>query len=251
MARQIGPLKISGNVGGLNFYQTSTGFYVRMEGCVDAKRIARDPSFKLTRMYNTEFGKASRAGALFRQAFRGPVKSFKDSGYQLRVMQLMTSLKNADTESMLGKRNVSSALSLPGNLQLVCGFEFHATTYFQSVFSARYVTDPQTGAVCFENLVPTRDFIPPRTATHVLLSAYYVQLDFERDIEDSTDTEVCFTLDNLPRNFALNPDNMPTGAGLSVTALKIQFLRDDGDELVPLKKGGVAMKIVEVEWRGI
>jgi len=31
---------------------------------------------------------------------------------------------------------------------------------------------------------------------------------------------------------------MPTGAGLSVTALKVQFLRDDGDELVSLKKGG-------------
>ncbi|RYD71675.1 MAG: hypothetical protein EOP53_23260, partial [Sphingobacteriales bacterium] len=70
MARQEGIIKFKGKIGDLAFYKTKDGYQARTKGGVSAERIATDPRYQRTRENGAEFGRAAKAGKLFRTAFK-------------------------------------------------------------------------------------------------------------------------------------------------------------------------------------
>ncbi|SIN69422.1 hypothetical protein [Chitinophaga niabensis] len=60
MAKQTGPIKISGTVGNICFYKTKDGYYARLKSSLTGKRVKKDPRFKRTMEYAGMLVAASR-----------------------------------------------------------------------------------------------------------------------------------------------------------------------------------------------
>ncbi len=60
MARQIGPIKITGTIDGITFYRMDGVYYARMKSSLTAKKVKTHPNFALTRMYANWLGEASK-----------------------------------------------------------------------------------------------------------------------------------------------------------------------------------------------
>lgn len=67
MARQIGPIKITGTVDGVTFYKMDGVYYARMKSSLTAKKVKTGASFALTRRYAQWLGEASKMAS---QAYR-------------------------------------------------------------------------------------------------------------------------------------------------------------------------------------
>jgi hypothetical protein len=65
MGKQMSPLKISGLINDLSFYQSQDGFLVRKKGGVSADKIKTDPRFRITRLNGVEFGTAGKQQKFF------------------------------------------------------------------------------------------------------------------------------------------------------------------------------------------
>ncbi len=61
MAKQSGPLQITGTIGGITFYKMDGQFYARSKSSLDGRRVKKDPRFRRTMYEAGEFGKASKA----------------------------------------------------------------------------------------------------------------------------------------------------------------------------------------------
>lgn len=63
MAKQHGPLFITGTVSGICFYQMDGKYYARRKSSLSRKRVKRDPAFARTMAYANLMGRASRLAA--------------------------------------------------------------------------------------------------------------------------------------------------------------------------------------------
>lgn len=68
MARQIGPIKITGTIDDVTFYRMDGVYYARMKSSLTGKKVKTHPHFALTRMYAKWLGEASKLAS---QVYRG------------------------------------------------------------------------------------------------------------------------------------------------------------------------------------
>ena len=78
MAKQKGIFKVEGTLDDVTFYKSKDGFMVREKGGISAQRMATDPAFVRTRENQAEFGRAGKAGKVFRSAFRTLLQNAAD-----------------------------------------------------------------------------------------------------------------------------------------------------------------------------
>ncbi|WP_113654735.1 hypothetical protein [Pedobacter namyangjuensis] len=207
MARQEGIIKLKGQIGDLAFYKTKDGYQARTKGGVSADRIANDPRYQRTRENGAEFGRAARAGKLFRTAFKTLTSQLADKKISNRLSKQMLKVVQADTINERGMRMV-----LDAETEMLAGFEFNANGIVSTTVNMPYSTgiDRATGVanINFEAF-NARDMVAsPRGATHFKLSAATAVIDFEESVYvlNVTDsavlpvTEVAVPLTNLSCN---------------------------------------------------
>ncbi|WP_158727937.1 MULTISPECIES: hypothetical protein [unclassified Flavobacterium] len=134
---------MKGTLDGLTFYKSKDGHLVRTKGGVNKKRIMTDPAFARTRENLSEFGQNAKAGKLIRDAVGLMLNNAKDSKLSSRMLQLLNSIKNLDTTSERGKRNVQVGLNSMEGKQLLKGFDFNIQAPMASVLHASYTLDAQ------------------------------------------------------------------------------------------------------------
>lgn len=110
MAKAGGILKIEGTVEDLTFYKKDGKNFVRRKGGVSKERIDSDPNYVRTRENNSEFGHSGTSGKVLRMAMGSLVFKAKDSKLASRMLQVMSRIKNLDTTSARGQRQVSIGL---------------------------------------------------------------------------------------------------------------------------------------------
>lgn len=121
MAKQKGIIKLAGTVGGITFYKSQDGYLAREKGDVDGERIASDPNFQRTRENGAEFGSAAEAGKILRNTFRTLMMNTADNRVTSRLTQIMTLIKNYDTDSVRGERSVAQGILTTAGLELLKG----------------------------------------------------------------------------------------------------------------------------------
>jgi len=60
MAKQTGPIKITGTIGNICFYEMDGKFYARLKSSLTGKRVKKDPRFRLTMVYADLLVQASK-----------------------------------------------------------------------------------------------------------------------------------------------------------------------------------------------
>lgn len=249
MARQSGLIKIKGTLDNVSFYKTKDGDLARMKTSVDAKRIAHDPAFERTRENNREFGNSAEAGKLMRDAVRPMAMNASDGRVVSRLTKTMTAIKNMDTVSVRGKRNVGDGIGDPNAVLSLKGFEFNKQALLSAILYKPATVDVGSGIVTITDLTPQMDVVWPQGATHIQLTSGFASVDF---VNGDKDLQVSNTV-NLPINttqttVVLTPTAAPTVAGTNLYLLKIEFFQEVNGNQYTLKNGAYnALRVIEAQ----
>jgi hypothetical protein len=249
MARQKGILKIKGTVGGMTFYRTQDGHLVKEKSEISADKIANDPAFARTRENGEEFGNAASSGKFFRDQLRNLMMNAADNRVTSRITKLMTDIKNMDTTSQRGKRNVGTAMAGPAAKYQFKGFNFNDLAILGSIIFKPYEIDPMTGNISFTGLTPINDLSYPVGATHFSITQGVAKMNFASQTADVLLSNPA----NLPINgvsqninLLLQGAMLPPGDVL-MWLLKIEFFQQVNGQQYSLKNGAYnALSIVEI-----
>lgn len=83
-------------------------------------------------------------GKVLRRALLGLLTDAKDARVVTRLMQTLSTVKNADITSVRGLRKVSVGLGTPEGKTLLRGFEFNIHAPLSTVLLAEFSLDPLT-----------------------------------------------------------------------------------------------------------
>jgi hypothetical protein len=232
----------------MTFYKGKDGYLVRTKGGVSKNRINNDPAFARTRENGTEFGHSASMSKLLRQSISGLLSDAKDSRISSRLTQTMSRVKNQDLTSARGQRQVAIGLASPEGRAWLKGFDCNVDANLDSVLQTEYVVDVATGECTISDFVPTQQLRVPQGATHVTLSAAFLNLDFATGNRDLTLSNE----ENLPINGSLSNLTLtaavPAGTGNQLYLLKVAFFQEMNGIQYPLNNGAYnALRIVEVQ----
>jgi len=96
MAKQIGPIRVTGTIQNLCFYKMDGKYYVRAKSSLDGKRVKRDPAFKRTMAYADLLARASKIAAAFYRKLPKEEKGLKI--YRKLTGEVIRELKKIDSD---------------------------------------------------------------------------------------------------------------------------------------------------------
>ena len=127
--------------------------------------MQNDPAFERTRENGSEFGSSASSGKLLRTSVRNLMIRAKDNRVSSRVTQKMTQIKNFDTTSVRGQRNVATGLATPEGKETLKGLDFNNRAILSAGLFAQFTVDGATGESPLPNLTPTNDIAAASVST--------------------------------------------------------------------------------------
>ncbi len=226
MAKSNGVLKIEGTVEDLTFYKLNGKNFVRRKGGISKERIDTEANFVRTRENNSEFKHSAAAGMELRTALGSMVFKAKDSKLSSRMLKLFSVIKNLDTTSARGSRQVSIGLTTAAGKAALIGFDFNLHAPLNSVLHAPYDLDTATGKISFTDLLPAEQFHYPQGATHVSIQSAVLGIDFATGVSDVAYSNT----ENLALNLTmssptLTPTSFPAGT-LHLFMMMVSFYQE-------------------------
>lgn len=249
MARLNGLIKFEGTLDNLTFYKSADGHFVRTKGGVSKNRIMNDPAFVRTRENGMEFGSIANSGKLLRNSLGSLVFRAKDSKLSSRLVKVMGQIKNLDSVSERGKRNVAIGLTDASAKLLLKGFDFNARATLGSVLNTSISVDTATGEVTLSPFNPMEQLRAADGATHFSLQVGYLNLNFETGESDLTiSAESVFPLVQGVIAPVLTPSGVPTGSGVGMHVLLIEFFQEVNGVQYMLNNGAYnVLNLLEVQ----
>ena len=248
MARLKGILKIHGTLDEMTFYKTQDGHLVKTKSSISKQRIMTDPNFQRTRENGSEFGSAAGAGKLLRAAIRALLLTTSDNRITSRVTKLMTIVKNFDTTSARGLRNVGVAISQATAKAELKDFDFNIDSPLSSTLFKPFAVNVTTGVITIAGLVPATDISFPIGATHVTVRGGWVKIDFagnKAEIQLTNATNMAIT--NTATSVTLTPTAVPAVVGTGLFLLAVEFFQLVNGVQYTLKNGSYnSLSIVQV-----
>lgn len=267
MARQTGPLKYKGNIGGIRHYKIKgiSGDFAGMAGGASAEQIKSAPEFKRTRENMNEFGGCAAAGKSVRVGLSAVLKTMADSQLTGRLTAIMKKINLEDQSEARGQR----AILISTQSQYLKSLVFNKSINFDSMFTGTVkmtATANRTGVNAIVSYNLANDINAPAGATHF---RFVITVSAISDFVYNTDTK-----QYEPANADLNAKNtvfrMPEiqlGGGGTISAnnsvelpssittltddtsliacIGIEFLQDVGGTKYLLSSGN-ALKIVDI-----
>ncbi len=248
MAKLKSLIKIEGTLDDLTFYKGKEGFLVRTKGGVSKKRINSDPAFARTRENGSEFGMAASSGKVLRRAILDLLVDAKDALVTSRLTQVMTRVKNADTTSVRGQRNVAVGITTPEGQLALKGFNFNIRAIMSAVLLSDIDLTTATGEIVIADFTPAQNLEIPLGATHVSFYSGFLNLDFgteDKDLQLSPVTNL--PIDNTNTTVTLTPAGVPAGTGSELFFLKVAFFQEVNGVQYALNNGAYnALQLIEV-----
>lgn len=249
MAKLKGIIKLEGTLDNLTFYKGKEGYLVKTKSGVSKERIQNDPAFERTRENGSEFGSSASSGKLLRTSVRNLMIKAKDNRVSSRVTQVMTQIKNFDTTSIRGERNVANGLATSEGKNALIGFDFNNRAILSAVLFAPFTVDGATGEISIPNLTPTNDISYPSGATHVSFTSAFLKVDFATGTNSITySPTINVAIDSNPVTQTMTPSGVPAGGGNSIYLLLIEFFQEINGVQYPLKNGAYnVLNIVDLD----
>jgi hypothetical protein len=240
MATQKGILSLTGTLGDINFYYRKGKAVARKAGGgFNGKAIKTKPSMVRVRENNSEFGHCSSVKKEFRIALFPFLKYYKETTLHGRMMQLFQRIKDCDSSSVRGSREVGKGIVTPEGLQLFREFRFTTkcdvavvvpmNACYDAVTCVYSVMDFDISKVCF-----------PKNATHVELQLGVLGVDFDLKIfKMFTGRTVVVT------DFSLFPEVLPDVGLQRFAFVGVTFYQEiNGVHYVLKEDGNVGVTLV-------
>jgi hypothetical protein len=227
MAKIKSLIKVEGTLDDLTFYRGTEGYLVRTKGGVSKNRIMNDPAFARTRENGMEFGSIAGSGKLLRSALGPMVFRAKDSKLTSRLVGVMGQVKNMDTVSARGSRNVSEGLNNALAAAVLEGFDFNARAAYSSILNVTSVVDVSTGKVTVSGFNPTEQLRGPDGATHFSLQVGFLRIDFASGAYELTQSvEEVYPIVTGIIAPTLTPETVPSLPGTGMHLILIEFFQE-------------------------
>lgn len=248
MAKLKSLIKIEGTLDDLTFYKGKEGYLVKGKSGVSANRIKNDPAFARTRENGTEFANSATSGKELRRAIIDLLSDAKDDRVTSRLTQVMSRVKNADTTSARGARNVAVGITTPAGKAALKGFNFNSNAILSAVLLAGYTLNTTTGEVEIVDFVPAQKLSKPEGATHVSIEAGFLNLDFGTGDNDLVVSPIVnLPIDTTVSTVTLTPASVPVGTGNAFYFLKVSFFQEVNSIQYALNNGAYnALQLLEV-----
>lgn len=248
MAKQSGPVRIRGKVGGLSFFMNQYGYFVKEHKAVNGERIKKDPAFVRTRENMSEFTSAAKNGKVFRHSVAPLINGIADNAVSSRLTKMMSELKKLDTSSVKGERNAAVALNTPQGKALLKEFNFNKACPVDKLLVAPFVVDPVLGGFSLNGFIPKSHLRYPENATHVTFRGAWVKLDLTQGAFETVYTNaVNLPIDDSLSNVQLNVANAPSMSGCSVFLVAIEmFTETNGQQYLNANQQYSACSVVDV-----
>jgi len=236
MAKFEGIFEIQGTMKGMTFYKSKDGLLIRAKGGVSKQRIKNDPAFQRTRENGSEFKHNSQMGQLLRQTVSPLLRLAKDYRVSSRLNRVMSQIKNLDTVSSRGERQVPIGIGTVDGKALLKGFDFNQNAAFLSVFRSPYSLDPVTGIFTVTDFQSEFHLRVPEGTTHASLSGAVLGIDFATRLYDTQySNKVNFAIDTNLQTITLTPAALPTVTETQLFFLLIEFFQEINGVQYPLK----------------
>jgi hypothetical protein len=171
MARQRGNLRFHGNIGDLSFYHDKQhGDVVRTKGGPSKRQISTRKSCKIIRDNNSEFGSASKAGAVLRRALHPLPKQCGTYSTSRRLQAALLAMIKADQTREQGKR-----MLMAENVAGFKGFELNTFCPFDRYLSDVIKRELSTERLQVELRLLVGSVMP--TATHFEVCSILIDFD--------------------------------------------------------------------------
>lgn len=227
MAKLKSLIKLEGTIEDLTFYKSADGYFVRTKGGVSKNRIMNDPAFARTRENGAEFGSIALSGKLLRTALGPMVFRAKDSKLTSRLVKVMGQIKNLDSVSARGSRNVAEGLNNSSSTSVLEGFDFNAKATLGSVLNSIVTVDIATGTVSIAAYNPLEQMRSPEGASHFSLQVGFLNIDFATGAYELTQSaKEIYTLEHSMIAPVLTPVGTPTVSGTGMHFLLIEFFQE-------------------------
>lgn len=183
MSKQMGLIKLKGNIGGISFYKSGGEDLARMANGPSRERILNDSTFQRTRENNAEFGGSATAAKAMRMALVTVLQGKGDPRLPARLTKIFKEINNKSA-GVRGQRGIL----LSDNKTMLENFDFDARVSFSGVFNVPFTVAPNAGrnqcVITFGNFLPN-DFVKaPAGATYFrLVAAMGVVSDYVYNME--------------------------------------------------------------------
>lgn len=170
MARQTGPLKYKGNIGGVRHFKIKglKGSFAGMAGGASAEQIKTAPEFKRTRENMNEFAGCATAGKSVRVGLSSLMQTMSDSRLTGRLTAIMKKINLEDQSEARGQR----AILISEQTQYLKGLVFNKSVNFNSMFTGSVRMTPtasRTGVNAIISYNLSTNINAPLGATHFRL----------------------------------------------------------------------------------
>ena len=246
MATQKGIISVTGTLGDINFYYRKGKAVARKAGGgFNGKTIKTKPSMVRVRENNSEFGHCSSVKKEFRIALFPFLKYYKETTLHGRMMQLFQRIKDCDSSSVRGSREVGKGIVTPEGLQLFREFRFTTkcdvavvvpmNACYDAVTCVYSVMDFDISKVCF-----------PKNATHVELQLGVLGVDFDLKIYKMfIGRTVVFEKNVVVTDFSLFPEVLPDVGLQRFAFVGVTFYQEiNGVHYVLKEDGNVGVTLV-------
>lgn len=248
MAKQKGIIKLEGTIGDITFFKTEDGYLAREHAPISADQVANDPAFQRTRENNAEFGRAGKASAILRKAFRTVIARSKTSKLPALLTTEFMRVIKADETNPRGQRNV-----IDGEAELLQGFNFNINAPLNSTVYAPYTSaiDRAAGtlSISVPSFVPEQGIQAPAGSTHFKMVAMAAAINFEQEDYESNFQESAMLPWDATATTALNLNCTltPGSAHPLFLVMGIQFYQFVNGTYYTLKDGGFnSLQVVKV-----
>jgi hypothetical protein len=248
MARQQGIIRFTGTIDGLTYYNSKYGPLVRKKGGPTAEQMKEDPAFKRVRENGKEFGECGKVTKLIRSVLRQMLTESSDFLVTSRLNKLMFAIKNLDSISARGERNVAVGILSPRARDLIKGFDFNEGAPLRRILEKPMTANTSTGVMGIPGLIPYQDIDWPTGATHVKMTGGWMKIDFGTGMAELVLTNKAVIPKNgAGNNIVLTPNSTPSGTGNDFFLIQLLFSQETNGIHYGLKNGEFnAMGIVGV-----
>lgn len=246
MAKQESIVKMSGTLGGLNFYYLNGKPVVRVAGGgFDGKKIRNSPSMVRVRENASEFGMCSKVKKAFRIALNPFLHTYKDATLHGSMMKLMQEIKTHDGISARGARKVGVGMETAAGKRLLREFAFSPKYGFEQLLGTTGEFDVSTFAYTVADFSIDRVRFPVG-ATHVEVHYGVLRFDFEtREHHISLCPPLLLPHDAAETHLHFAVDALPEGTGMLMGVGCVRFYQELNGGLVALADFGCGVLGVE------
>lgn len=233
MAKVNSILQIEGTIGGITFYQRKGVWIARKAGGgFNGKAIKTKASMARVRENGSEFGRCTKSVKLFKNALLPLLQLIKDTERHAALVRLFTQIKDADTVSIRGERNVAMGLQSEAGKALLRHYIFGRRKDLIGLLHCDFRFDFENGLL-LENI----NTIPfPQGATQLEVRLLYTSIAFTEMLFETSTVSVVTVSPTFSGNLQISAPTLPSLEGITIAVVCLRFLQEVNGDVLPLQE---------------